>query len=136
MSAGITIVGLGPSSAEYLTRQAWEVMAAAEDLYVRTSKHPALEALPSSVEIHAFDKYYDQEESFDQVYDSIVEEILTLARQDQRVVYAVPGDPGVGEATVLRLRALAQEQEIPFECVSGVSFVEPCLALLEIDALV
>ncbi|MCC7043462.1 MAG: nucleoside triphosphate pyrophosphohydrolase, partial [Acidobacteria bacterium] len=51
------------------------------------------------------------------------------------VVYAVPGDPQVGEATVGLIRALAAEQNAPLTIIAGISFIEPTLAALGLDAL-
>jgi tetrapyrrole methylase family protein/MazG family protein len=50
-------------------------------------------------------------------------------------VYAVPGDPTFGEATVTDLRTRAREAGLRFEIAHGVSFVEPCLNALGLDAL-
>jgi tetrapyrrole methylase family protein/MazG family protein len=50
-------------------------------------------------------------------------------------VYAVPGDPLVAESTVIRLLERARQENIPVEIVSGVSFIEPTMALLGVDAL-
>jgi tetrapyrrole methylase family protein/MazG family protein len=135
MSAGITIVGLGPASEDYLTRKAWEILSSAEELYVRTCQHPALTALPPGVEIHAFDELYEEADRFESVYEAIVAKLLNLAERDQGVIYAVPGDPGVGEATVSRLVLEAKQSGLPVSLIHGVSFVEPCLALLGLDAL-
>ena len=47
----------------------------------------------------------------------------------------MPGDPLVGEASVARLLGLAAQAQIPVEILPGISFIEPCLALLRLDAL-
>lgn len=135
LGAGITIVGLGPSAEHLLTRSAWDLLVSAGEIYVRTAHHPALDSLPDSVVIHAFDHLYDQSDSFSDVYAEIVEQLMKLAQREQGVIYAVPGDPTVGEATVSQLRTLAREKSLRFDLEPGVSFIEPCLALLEIDAL-
>jgi tetrapyrrole methylase family protein/MazG family protein len=135
MTAGITVLGLGPSSAELLTRQAWEILANSPELYVRTRNHPALDALPKELEIHAFDHIYNQADSFSEVYEAIAAKLIELAQDGTDVVYAVPGDPSVGEATVEKLRELTAARGIPLKLVSGLSFIEPCLALLNLDAL-
>ena len=51
------------------------------------------------------------------------------------MVYAVPGDPLVGEATTTGLLTAARAEGIALHIVSGVSFVEPLLAQLGVDAL-
>ncbi|MEW6567236.1 MAG: nucleoside triphosphate pyrophosphohydrolase [Chloroflexota bacterium] len=132
MSPGITIVGLGPGDPALLTRAAWQVLDSADEVWLRTGRHPVVEALPRQLRLHTFDALYDAAESYSAVYDAIVEQILSLGDRPQGVIYAVPGDPMVGEATVEALRA---RTSLPLTILHGVSFVEPCLALVGHDAL-
>src|SRR5690606_13087779 len=57
------------------------------------------------------------------------------AAKEKDVVYAVPGDPLVGESTTTRLLSAAKDAGITVEIVSGISFVEPTLKLIGVDAL-
>lgn len=132
MGSGITIVGLGPGDPALLTRAAWEALETAGEAWLRTGDHPVVESLRERLRICTFDDLYDRLESFEAVYAAIVESVLTLGARPEGVVYAVPGDPVVGEATVERLRA---QSGIPVQIVHGVSFVEPCLAAMGYDAL-
>lgn len=137
MSSEITIIGLGPGSPKLLTRQAWEILQSSDRIWVRTIQHPAVEELQATldVEIHSFDGLYERSESFEDVYSSIVGEIMRQAEGPQGVVYAVPGDPLVGEATVLALIDAAESRGIQLNIVHGISFVEPSLRLAALDAL-
>ncbi len=135
MAARITIVGLGPGDPEWLTRQAWQALSQAEEVYLRTGRHPVVAHLPDSLRIQTFDDLYDELPDFEAVYSAIVERLIELAARPQGVVYAVPGDPTVGEATVQQLRVQACEHGLDVDIVHGVSFVEPCLALIGTDAL-
>src|SRR5689334_4222148 len=128
----ITIVGLGPGDPGLLTRHAWDVLTAANEVYLRTSIHPTVAALPSGPTYHSFDELYEQAGKFTEVYDAIVDRLITLAESGSPVVYAVPGDPLVGEGTVAKLRAVCGVKNIPVEIVHGVSFIEPTLAALGI----
>lgn len=131
----ITIVGLGPGHPAQLTREAWEVLSGAGEVYLRTARHPTVAGLPTSLTVHSFDDLYEQAGAFDQVYQAIAERVLELGRRPQGVVYAVPGHPMVGEATVALIRArLAAEGQAP-RLVGGLSFVEPVLAAVNVDAL-
>ncbi len=130
----ITIVGLGPGDAGLITRQAWHLLSAAEAVYLRTRRHPAVAGLPSHLRLHSFDDIYDAAEDFGAVYRRIADEVLRLGRAGE-IVYAVPGHPFVGEATVAAITRGAAEAGIPVEIVAGLSFVEPVLAALGIDAL-
>lgn len=135
MTARIAVVGLGPGDPELLTRKAWHALTRAEKIYTRTLQHPTLAGFPKSWNVEGFDRFYERYDSFDAVYEAIVSELLNLVQKDGRVVYAVPGDPSVGEATVERLRVRALGQDVEVELIHGVSFIEPCLAALELDAL-
>ena len=130
----ITIVGLGPGRVDDLTRRAWRALERAETVYLRTERHPCVPNLPEGPRYQSFDGIYETVEKFEDVYTAIVARLLDAARSGD-VVYAVPGDPLVAESTVTRLLTEARTHGIPVEVVSGVSFIEPTLALLGIDAL-
>jgi tetrapyrrole methylase family protein/MazG family protein len=131
----ITSLGLGPGSPEHLTRQAWKVLSEAGEVHLRTAMHPAVGALPSHLVLRSFDELYETLEDFPAVYGAIAEQIVTLGKRSQGVVYAVPGHPLVGEASVQRILARAREEDLPVRLVDGLSFVEPVLARLEVDGL-
>jgi tetrapyrrole methylase family protein/MazG family protein len=131
----IVIIGLGPGDPRDLTRAAWEAIAGAERLYLRTAHHPVVAALPPEVEIEAFDALYETKASFAEVYEAIVARILELGEREAQVLYAVPGHPWVGEATVPPIVRGARERGLTVRLIGGLSFVEPTLAALEVDAL-
>lgn len=130
----LTILGLGPGDAGLLTRRAWDVLQAAPAVYLRTRRHPAVEGLPAGPTYHSFDDLYERSDSFEVVYDAIVEQVAVAAAAGD-VVYAVPGDPMVAEGTVSRLLEVCEEKAIPVHVESGLSFIEPALAALGVDAL-
>jgi tetrapyrrole methylase family protein/MazG family protein len=101
----ITIVGLGPGDAGLITRQAWHLLSAADTVYLRTRRHPAVDGLPAHLRRHSFDDVYDTADDFAAVYRHIVDEVLRLGTAGD-VVYAVPGHPYVGEATVAIARGV------------------------------
>ncbi len=134
MLMGITIVGLGPGDGRFLTREAWEILVAAETVYVRTARHPAVDDLPETVQVVSFDDVYETAVDFNAVYDQIVTQLLALGREAD-IVYAVPGHPFVGESTVTRLVKAAEAEALPVRVVAGLSFVEPSLTAVHADAL-
>jgi tetrapyrrole methylase family protein/MazG family protein len=73
--AGITLLGLGPGNPNQLTREAWEVLSGAKEIWLRTRHHPTVGALPAGVEVHTFDQLYDNGQTFEEVYDSITNQI-------------------------------------------------------------
>lgn len=134
MPAGITIVGLGPGGSELWTQAARLVLTESSVVYVRTRRHPGVEDIPAPT-VHSFDHLYDEAPSFSQVYEQIAAEICRLGAEPAGVVYAVPGHPSVGEATVPLIRKQAAAQGVPVAIVPGLSFLEPTLTALGLDAL-
>src|SRR5688500_7122982 len=131
----ITIVGLGPGNPTHLTREAWEVLSVAPEVYLRTTQHPTVAGLPPSVTVHSFDDVYESVPEFGAVYEQIAGRVLALGQRPQGVVYAVPGHPSVAEATVGLITARAAEAGLPVRIVPGLSFVEVTLTALGVDAL-
>jgi len=130
----ITIVGLGPGDAGLITRQAWHLLSAADTVYLRTGRHPAAAQLPPHLQLHTFDHIYRDAAQFADIYRRIADEVLRLAAE-RDLIYAVPGNPFVGETTVAAIREDAAAAGIPVNVVAGLSFVEPVLASLGVDAL-
>jgi tetrapyrrole methylase family protein/MazG family protein len=130
---GITLLGLGPGNPNQLTREAGELLSSADEVWLRTRQHPAVSALPSSVNLHSFDELYENGETFDQVYDTIVEKVLELGRRPGGVVYAVPGHPFVAETTCPKIARLARAEGLATVIVEGLSFLEPTFSALSLD---
>ena len=131
---GITVVGLGPGDGRFLTREAWHILSTAAEVYLRTRRHPATADLPDSVTVATFDELYETADSFEDVYNQIVTQLIDLGHE-QTVIYAVPGHPFVGESTVTKLTAAAKEVGVAVAIVPGLSFIEPMLTALQLDAL-
>jgi tetrapyrrole methylase family protein/MazG family protein len=131
----ITVLGLGPGAPEHLTLEAWRILEEADELWLRTRHHPVVAGFPQALKVRAFDEVYEQADSFEDVYGTIVERILTLGARAQGVVYGVPGHPLVGESTVTRLLQAVDEDAVTVRVVGGLSFVEPTLTALALDAL-
>ena len=131
----ITIVGLGPGDPRYLTREVWEALETASEVWLRTERHPTVAGLPAHLTLHSFDSLYEEAEDFSQVYDAIARQVLQLGRRPEGVIYAVPGHPLVGEATVWQILSRAEEADLPVRVAEGLSFIEPTLTALGIDAL-
>ncbi|MCS7087496.1 MAG: nucleoside triphosphate pyrophosphohydrolase [Thermoflexales bacterium] len=126
----IILLGLGPGDPALLTREAWSVLQRTQQLYLRTRRHPTVDALPDHLTLHSFDATYDEAEDFERVYRAIADAVLAAAERDAEVVYAVPGHPLVGEATSSLILAEARQRGISVRVVAGVSFVESTLQAL------
>lgn len=131
----LVIVGLGPGDASLLTLEAQATLAAASDVYLRTARHPTVAGLPPGPDYHSFDEIYESGASFEDVYERIVERVLELATRPRGVVYAVPGHPLFGEATVRALLERARVAGIEVTVVPGVSFVDTAAVALALDPL-
>lgn len=130
----ITIAGLGPGDPELITRRAWKTLTAAPEIWVRTRQHPAVPALAEHTQVHSYDHLYEQHHDFAEVYAAIAADVIARAIHGP-VIYAVPGDPTVAEATTIAIRALAAERRIPCTIESAVSFLEPSFAAVEADPI-
>jgi tetrapyrrole methylase family protein / MazG family protein len=130
---GITILGLGPGDVNLLTRQAWLVLENCSEVYLRTRQHPVVDSLPGQVQVNSFDNLYERGESFEQVYEQIVSQVLALGRRPQGVIYAVPGHPFVAEATAPEIALRARAEGLPLRIIEGLSFLEPMLSVLGLD---
>lgn len=133
--AGITLLGLGPGDPRLLTRQAWQILAETDEVYLRTRQHITVEGLPPGLTIHSFDHLYRDHASFEDVYDRIVEEVLTLGQRPEGVIYALPGHPFVAEATGPAIARRAREMGIPVSLVEGLSFLDSVFSSLGVDPL-
>ena len=131
----ITIVGLGPGDPRHLTREAWDVLMHSEEVWLRTERHPTVEGLPGSLRLRAFDHLYEEAKDFPQVYRAIADRVLELAARPEGVIYAVPGHPLVGEATVTAVLSAAEPAGVPVRLVEGLSFVGATATALRLDVL-
>jgi tetrapyrrole methylase family protein/MazG family protein len=130
---GITLLGLGPGDPSQLTREAWDLLCSADEIYLRTRQHPTVIWLPGSVKIHSFDELYENGDTFNEVYTAITQKILELGRREEGVIYAVPGHPFVAEATCPEIARLARLEGLSLRVVEGLSFLEPTFSALGLD---
>lgn len=137
MPAGITIVGLGPGEADLWTQAARKILTSAQEVWLRTARHPGIETLREggTARIHSFDAWYEEATDFASLYQRIADHIVGLGARPEGVIYAVPGSPNVGEATVPLIRSQAAQAGLPVIIVPGLSFIEPVMTALGIDAL-
>lgn len=126
----ITIVGLGPGSKDDLTLKSIETMKNAQKLYLRTEIHPNVQYIKSlGIKFETFDYLYETESNFDSVYDTIAKKIVAL----KDVVYAVPGNPMVAEKSVQLIIKYAERDDIKYEILPAVSFIDSVVKAVKID---
>lgn len=130
----LTIVGLGPGEFGLVTLEAWQSIENASQLFLRTEKHPSVQELKNrGIKFSSYDAIYETKSSFEEVYDFIVTDCLRHARENDGVVYAVPGSPAVAERTVVLLRRQAEEAGVQIRMIPGMSFLEVLYARLGVD---
>ncbi len=127
----ITVCGLGPGGPDRLTEATAAALAGDGPRFLRTSRHPTASRAPGA---SSFDHLYEGAETFDEVYRSIVDELLAAVVSHDRVVYAVPGSPLVLERSVRHLRdRAANDPSIEVELLPALSFLDEAWARLGVD---
>lgn len=129
----IIIVGLGPGDYEDLTIKALNILKSAKCLVLRTEKHPLVDDLkPKGLSFHSCDDIYDSSDNFEEVYEKISDRIINMAKENDEVVYAVPGHPFVAEKSV-QLIIEKSKGIAELQIVSAMSFIDTVSASLRID---
>ena len=123
----VVIVGLGPAGADLLTAGTLAAIDAVPHRFLRTRRHPAAAVVPEAVD---FDEVYEAEASFDAVYATIVEAVISAAIERGEVLYAVPGSPVVAERSV---ELLVADPRVQVEVLPALSFLDLAWARLGVD---
>lgn len=132
----ITIIGLGPGDFGLITLDTWDKIISTDKLILRTAVHPTVAELDKcNVAYTACDEFYEKCASFEEVYNTIAEKLITEAKNGLDVVYAVPGSPLVAEKTVVIIREKAKQAGIELDILPGMSFMEVLYQRLNIDPI-
>ena len=135
MTNSITIVGLGPAGLDRLRpHELGTLVDPSVIVVVRTVEHPAASDLAALRPVVSCDDLYEAGSDFDDVYNSIVERVVSASREPP-VVYAVPGSAVVGERAVARLVASARDAGISCTVVPGESFIDAACAAVGVDPI-
>jgi tetrapyrrole methylase family protein/MazG family protein len=135
MKHKLTIVGLGPGPAAYLSLGTVQLLQQADKVILRTEMHPTVAELQKQgIKYRACDNFYETGSSFEEVYTRIVNFVLQSC-QTEDVVYAVPGSPLVAEKTVVLLREQAVAAGVELTIEPAMSFLDPAYVALGIDPL-
>ncbi|GAA2857149.1 precorrin-2 C(20)-methyltransferase [Actinoplanes cyaneus] len=112
-AGGVTVVGLGPGAPGWLTPEAREALAGADDLVGYTTYVDRVPAGPGQVR-HASDNRVEAERAAF---------ALDLAKRGRRVVVVSSGDPGVFAmaAAVLEVAEDPQWKDVPIRIVPGLT---------------
>ncbi len=129
----IYLAGLGAGNPEDLTQGLKALLEQKIPLRLRTAIHPTVDWLQEQGYVfQAFDAFYEQAASFEDVYRQIAEAVVQEAEQKD-LIYAVPGHPMVAEKSVQLILAKAKERQIACRVLPAVSFLDAVFAVLQID---
>ena len=92
----IYVLGLGPGDILDLPARNLSLLRS-YPVYLRTERHPVVEYLRrEGISLHPLDHFYEEYETFEEVYQSMTHFLLDRCQQEGVVVFAVPGSPLVG----------------------------------------
>lgn len=132
----IKIIGLGPGSPDALTIGAVKALEESKNLFFRTEKHPTVDYLRDRLSnFKTCDNYYEEGTTFDEVYLNIAKDMIEEYKKRGELVYAVPGHPLVAEKSVLNLIDICKENNIQYNILPAVSFVDAMMDRLQIDPI-
>lgn len=133
-TAQITIVGLGPGPLESMTLAGWAAIQSTNFLLVRTAAHPCLSTFAGR-QMESCDDLYEAQQTFSEVYAAITQRVIQRLQEHGRVVYAVPGNPWVGEQTTGLIVQQAQARGYSVSVIEAPSFVESSFAAVGVDLM-
>jgi tetrapyrrole methylase family protein / MazG family protein len=125
----VTIIGLGPADARFLTGEALQALGGCSPLFLRTARHPAALAYAASGAV-TLDHHYESAPTFEDAYQGMLEELVAAAVASGHIRYAVPGSPMVLERTVELLR---EDPRVDADVVAGLSFLDLAWERLGVD---
>ena len=132
----IKIIGLGPGNPNALTIGAMKELEECQNIYLRTEMHPTVSYLKQkNIKFKTYDYLYENSNSFDEVYESIANDLVEKSHKEGELIYAVPGHPLVAEKSVVNLINLCKKNNISYKLIPSVSFIDVMMERLEIDPI-
>jgi tetrapyrrole methylase family protein/MazG family protein len=127
----VRVVGLGPGTLDHVTRRTFGLLSEASVARLRTRQHPSATAFP---DVPSYDELYESAVSFEELYESITDDLVSLAREaaPAEVIYAVPGSPIVAERTV---ELLLERGDVTVLLEPAVSVIDLACAALGRDPM-
>ncbi len=134
MKPHIEIIGLGAGDINQLPLGIYRKLTNKDTyFYTRTADHPVIETLKEeSISFQSFDAVYEKHDRFEEVYDEIVEILVSKAKVESKIIYAVPGHPMLAEQTV---QLLLKDTRVTVDIAGGQSFLDDLFSALRIDPI-
>jgi tetrapyrrole methylase family protein / MazG family protein len=132
MTAGrprIVVAGIGPAGPEQVTAEVLDAIGRVRVRFLRTARHPSAGVVGDAT---TCDDLYETADTFDEVYDAIVERLVAAATKHGEVLFAVPGSPLVLERSV---RHLLADTRVDVTVLAGMSFLDVAYTRLAIDPI-
>ncbi len=112
-----------------------KLLQAGHQVFIRTEHHPVVIFLRElGIAFTTFDQVYDRADSFDQVYQSIAEQVIDAAK-DGIVIYAVPGHPAMAERSVKMIADMCRDGLTTLHYGPGQSFLDDMMLRLQVDPI-
>lgn len=131
----IYIIGLGAGNIDLISKKAYELLKN-EDIYkvFRTKEHSIVDDLKKeNIVFESLDYIYENEKSFEDVYEKISDIIIEKVYEKKEIMYAVPGNPFITEDTTNKIIDKAKKLGISIEIIPSVSFIDASICALKID---
>lgn len=125
----IRVVGLGPGERELASVRTLELIRSAPHVRLRTRVHPGARDMD---DVASYDQWYEEAESFEELYARIAQDLVTLALAGEEVLYVVPGSPNVAERTV---ELLLERNDVRVICEPALSVIDVVCARLARDPM-
>lgn len=131
----ITVIGIGAGDINQLPLGVYRTLKSSAHLFLRTKEHPVIEELENEgITYTSFDGIYKNQDTFDDVYEQIVDMLISQAKEND-IVYCVPGHPFVAERTVQLLLEKEAKQSFLLDFQGGHSFIDSIFTALQIDPI-
>ncbi|MFD1606660.1 nucleoside triphosphate pyrophosphohydrolase [Oceanobacillus luteolus] len=129
----IEVIGLGAGDINQLPLGVYRKLKdSQQEIYTRTTDHPVIDTLrQEGISFYSFDAIYEETSNFAEVYETIVAQLLEVAKESS-IVYTVPGHPMLAEKTV---QLLLEQEEVEVEISGGQSYLDALFTSLKIDPI-
>ena len=129
MSRKINVISLGSGNEKQLTFETLEIIKNANKIVLRTAIHPVVSYLNTlNVLLESYDSYYETQEDFTEINNSIVNNLLEKSKEEEEVYYAV-SDATLDETVKCLL--INKPEDCTVKIIAGVSHIGRCLSLLK-----